>query len=112
VRGVPEVLCSSRGSPVPQALGCVLYELCSLKRAFEGQSLPALIMKILRGKYPPLPFQYSPELQQLIADCLNRCARLHAGVFVPPGQSGISRKSELYGFLCRAAARPKGLSSV
>jgi len=52
----------------------VLYELCSLKRAFDGQSLPALIMKILRGKYPPVPFQYSPELQQLIADCLNRCA--------------------------------------
>eukprot|EP00967_Tisochrysis_lutea_P014469 scaffold16241_cov20-Tisochrysis_lutea.AAC.1 len=24
------------------ALGCVLYELCTLKRAFDGQSLPAL----------------------------------------------------------------------
>lgn len=91
VRGLPEVNRPPRGSPVPQALGCVLYELCSLKRAFEGQSLPALIMKILRGKYPPLPFQYSPELQQLIADCLNRCALLaksatsHASGLVPLG---------------------------
>jgi len=25
------------------ALGCVLYELCTLKRAFDGQSLPALV---------------------------------------------------------------------
>lgn len=25
------------------ALGCVLYELCTLKRAFDGNSLPALV---------------------------------------------------------------------
>lgn len=25
------------------ALGCILYELCTLKRAFNGQSLPALV---------------------------------------------------------------------
>ena len=26
-----------------QALGCVLYELCTLRKAFDGQSLPALV---------------------------------------------------------------------
>jgi NIMA (never in mitosis gene a)-related kinase len=25
------------------ALGCVLYELCTLRRAFDGMSLPALV---------------------------------------------------------------------
>lgn len=30
------------------ALGCVLYELCTLRHAFDGGSLPALVIKILR----------------------------------------------------------------
>ena len=30
------------------ALGCLLYELATLKRAFDGQSLPALIVRILK----------------------------------------------------------------
>ena len=30
------------------ALGCVLYELTTLRRAFTGSSLPALVVKILR----------------------------------------------------------------
>ena len=32
------------------ALGCVLYELATLKRAFDGQSLPALVVRILKGE--------------------------------------------------------------
>eukprot|EP00854_Cymbomonas_tetramitiformis_P022692 gene22692-27392_t len=52
------------------ALGCVLYELCSLKRAFDGASLPALVLKILRGKYPPLPGHYSKELRDLVCSLL------------------------------------------
>ncbi|KAK3277926.1 hypothetical protein CYMTET_14101 [Cymbomonas tetramitiformis] len=55
------------------ALGCVLYELCSLKRAFDGASLPALVLKILRGKYPPLPGHYSKELRDLVCSLLQRC---------------------------------------
>eukprot|EP00240_Pyramimonas_obovata_P004454 CAMPEP_0118943496 /NCGR_PEP_ID=MMETSP1169-20130426/38427_1 /TAXON_ID=36882 /ORGANISM="Pyramimonas obovata, Strain CCMP722" /LENGTH=366 /DNA_ID=CAMNT_0006888763 /DNA_START=214 /DNA_END=1311 /DNA_ORIENTATION=- len=54
------------------ALGCILYELCSLKRAFEGQSLPALVMKILRGKYPPIQYEYSAELTGLVSKLLQR----------------------------------------
>lgn len=32
------------------ALGCVLYELCTLRHAFDGGSLPALVIKILRSR--------------------------------------------------------------
>ena len=53
------------------SLGCVLYELATLKRAFNGQSLPALVLKILRGKYPPLPSRYSSNLRTLV-DCMLR----------------------------------------
>eukprot|EP00761_Pharyngomonas_kirbyi_P014472 gb/GECH01014502.1/.p1 GENE.gb/GECH01014502.1/~~gb/GECH01014502.1/.p1 ORF type:complete len:520 (+),score=163.89 gb/GECH01014502.1/:1-1560(+) len=52
------------------ALGCVLYEMATLRHAFTGQNLPALIMKILKGKYPPIPEQYSSELRELIDSML------------------------------------------
>jgi NIMA (never in mitosis gene a)-related kinase len=52
------------------ALGCIMYELATLQRAFDGRTLPALVVKILSGKYPPVPTQYSPELRRMIASML------------------------------------------
>ena len=52
------------------ALGCVLYELCALKRAFEAPTLPALILKIMRGVISPIPAQFSPGARQLLASLL------------------------------------------
>ena len=53
------------------ALGCILYELCMLKRAFEAASLPALVMKIMRANYdPPAPI-YSDNLRRIISKCLS-----------------------------------------
>ena len=37
----------------------------TLKRAFEGKSLPALVVKILRGGVPQIPGRYSAELRAL-----------------------------------------------
>ena len=31
------------------ALGCLTYEMLTLKHAFNGKSLPALILKIMKG---------------------------------------------------------------
>ncbi|XP_061460632.1 serine/threonine-protein kinase Nek8 isoform X2 [Rhineura floridana] len=53
------------------ALGCVLYELASLKRAFEAANLPALVLKIMSGTFAPISDRYSPELRQLILNLLN-----------------------------------------
>ena len=36
------------------AVGVILYELCSLKQPFDAQNQAALILKIIRGSYPPL----------------------------------------------------------
>ena len=52
------------------SLGCLLYEMCSLKHAFNGKSLPALILKIMRGRYPPLPDVYSPQMVSLVDSLL------------------------------------------
>ena len=43
--------------------------MATLKRAFNGQSLPGLVLKILRGKYPQLPARYSGSLKGLV-DCM------------------------------------------
>lgn len=57
------------------ALGCILYELCTLRHAFEGRNMCALVLRIVKGKYPPIKVKrnnnggYSLELKKLV-DCL------------------------------------------
>ncbi|KAB5576685.1 hypothetical protein PHYPO_G00200690 [Pangasianodon hypophthalmus] len=48
------------------SLGCVLYELCTLRHAFEGSSLKQLIVRICRGRYTPVSQRYSAELRLLL----------------------------------------------
>ena len=49
------------------ALGCVLYELCTLKHAFAAESLLGLVYKIVKDKLVPIPENmYSKELSQLV----------------------------------------------
>eukprot|EP00873_Tetraselmis_striata_P046474 jgi/Tetstr1/466738/TSEL_011211.t1 len=54
------------------SLGCLLYEVTSLKHAFEAGSLKLLIHKIIRGQYPPLSSRYSTELRSLIDNMITR----------------------------------------
>ncbi|XP_054644994.1 serine/threonine-protein kinase Nek1 isoform X3 [Dunckerocampus dactyliophorus] len=49
------------------ALGCVLYEMCTLKHAFEAGNMKNLVLKIIRGSYPPVSVHYSQELRSLLA---------------------------------------------
>ncbi|XP_055398263.1 serine/threonine-protein kinase Nek3 isoform X2 [Bubalus kerabau] len=48
------------------SLGCILYELCTLKHPFQANSWKSLILKICQGSMNPLPSHYSYELQLLI----------------------------------------------
>ncbi|XP_077608714.1 serine/threonine-protein kinase Nek3 isoform X2 [Crocuta crocuta] len=54
------------------SLGCILYELCTLKHPFQANSWKSLILKICQGSLRPLPPQYSCELQQLIKQMFKR----------------------------------------
>ncbi|XP_029111513.1 serine/threonine-protein kinase Nek3 isoform X5 [Scleropages formosus] len=48
------------------SLGCVLYELCTLRHPFQAASWKSLILKVCRGAYPPLPSHLPYELHHLI----------------------------------------------
>jgi serine/threonine protein kinase len=48
------------------ALGCVLYEMCQMKHAFDAQSLNGLAVKIMKGNYLPVLNSYSKQLRDLI----------------------------------------------
>ena len=37
------------------SLGCVLYELCALQHPFKAENQPALLLKIVKGKYYSIP---------------------------------------------------------
>ncbi|XP_057563563.1 serine/threonine-protein kinase Nek5 [Hippopotamus amphibius kiboko] len=49
------------------SLGCVLYELCTLRHPFEGNNLHQLILKICQAHVPPISPRFSHDLQSLIA---------------------------------------------
>ena len=34
------------------SLGCILYEMVTLRHAFDANSMKGLVLKILRGNYP------------------------------------------------------------
>ena len=53
------------------ALGCVVYEMCNLRHAFDAQSLNGLAMKILKGSYPPPNQSYSKVLRDLVTNMLS-----------------------------------------
>lgn len=44
--------------------------MCAQKLPFDAQSLPLLALKILRGAFPPITFNYSRELKNLILSML------------------------------------------
>jgi NIMA (never in mitosis gene a)-related kinase len=52
------------------ALGCVLYELCTLKHPFDAINQGALILKIIKGTYLPISSGFSQELKEVVDLCL------------------------------------------
>ena len=52
------------------AFGCIIYEMCNQRHAFEAQSINGLAMKILKGSYAPVAPSYSDTLQTLIKQML------------------------------------------
>ncbi|XP_078365855.1 LOW QUALITY PROTEIN: serine/threonine-protein kinase Nek11-like [Oculina patagonica] len=54
------------------SMGAVLYELCNLQHAFQGESLMGVMYKIVEGNPPKLSDKYSVELQTLYDRMLDK----------------------------------------
>lgn len=46
--------------------------MITLKHAFDANSMKGLVLKILRGVYPPIDDSYSVDLRNIIAEMLNK----------------------------------------
>ncbi|XP_073515688.1 serine/threonine-protein kinase Nek11-like isoform X2 [Phyllobates terribilis] len=54
------------------SLGCVLYEICSLTRAFECPRWIKLVSLIVNGPSPTLPSKYSADLNDILQRMLRK----------------------------------------
>ncbi len=52
------------------SLGCLIYELCTLKVPFKASDFPSLYRKITKGQYNEIPAKYSAKLKTFIGMCL------------------------------------------
>ncbi|CAJ0964027.1 unnamed protein product, partial [Mesorhabditis belari] len=53
------------------ALGCIMYESMCLQKAFDADSLPALVNKICKSQFEPVRGPYSNGLKLLVRDLLS-----------------------------------------
>jgi len=54
------------------SLGIILYELCSLRRPFQGENIYAVMKSIMNGKFDEISTQYSEELFYILNRCLDK----------------------------------------
>lgn len=54
------------------AMGCILFEMAALRVPFDAPNIRALVTKITRGPTPAIPSRYSPDLQRICGDMLQR----------------------------------------
>lgn len=54
------------------SIAVILYEMCTLKRAFQGNSLMSVMFKIVQGDVPSLPNSFGSELQDIYKRMLSK----------------------------------------
>ncbi|XP_064154869.1 serine/threonine-protein kinase Nek4-like isoform X1 [Anguilla rostrata] len=54
------------------ALGCCVYEMATLKHAFNAKDMNSLVYRIVGGKLPEMPSKYNSQLGELIKSMLSK----------------------------------------
>lgn len=52
------------------SMGCIIYELVTLKPPFRAENMESLFKKVQAGKYPRISENYSQDLANFIKGCL------------------------------------------
>ena len=69
------------------SLGCILYELCMLKKPFKASNINQLIVQIFGAGYEKIPDRYSDDLRNLVASMLEqdpKCRPTAANILTIP----------------------------
>ncbi|XP_053466930.1 serine/threonine-protein kinase Nek11 [Ictalurus furcatus] len=77
------------------SLGCILYEMCCLKHAFEGQNFLSVVKKIMESSTPSLPEKYSPELNSLMQRMLEKSPLLRVSAAEALSSSVIKELTQI-----------------
>ncbi|CAL8266737.1 unnamed protein product [Lota lota] len=77
------------------SLGCVLYELCTLRHPFEGSNLCQLVGKICRGRFEPVSSRYSHDLRLLLSQLFKVSPRDR------PSVSSVLKRPFLEKLICK-----------
>ena len=87
----PEMLQHGRYSEKADvwSLGCILYHMCTTRTPFTADNPLALVQKVVRGVYPPIPSHFSPLMHEVIRRLLtvDPAARpdiLHTSFLISP----------------------------
>ena len=57
------------------SLGCILYEMLSLRHPFHASDISGLVIKVMRGAYSPVPSIYDCRIARLVDQMLERDPR-------------------------------------
>eukprot|EP01039_Chlorochromonas_danica_P002454 gene2454-2689_t len=90
------------------SVGCMIYELASLRPPFLGDSFPALKRAVLAGRYPALPRVYSEALTRVIAAMLQLQPRDRPNAQQLLAMPEIASRLNLAGPDCDSAPTPTG----
>jgi len=80
------------------SLGCVLYELCTLRHPFEATNQAALILKILRGNYSPISSTYSVSMTNMINSLLTKSQKERPSIEQILRSPTMTEKMKAYGY--------------
>ncbi|KAG1672034.1 hypothetical protein FOA52_008910 [Chlamydomonas sp. UWO 241] len=58
------------------SLGCCLYEMMTLKHAFDATDLTSLVLKVMRGEHLPIPDTFSMALRDTAKQLLSKGPKL------------------------------------
>jgi serine/threonine protein kinase len=83
------------------SIGVILYELITLKKPFEAETLAQVIHKIINEPYAQLPHDTDANLKMLVTTLLNKDHNVRPGVFTlvkwPALKKEIIEFTEKYG---------------
>ena len=79
------------------SLGCVLYEMCSLKPPFRANDMNGLYKRVLKGQYPPIDRSYSSDLSKVLAAMLRVDHKLRPSCAEILDMEGVQNKCEELG---------------